>query len=163
MRTLLERLTIGGALLGGAVLMALVVLTVGSILGRWLFDAPLTGDVELMQLGCVVALAAALPYCQQRGGHVQVDFFTLRATRRTQRALDRSGAALAAVIYLLLGWRAAVALVDMRAAGETTMLLALPLWWAYLALVPALFLAAAVALLGAWAGPAGNADPAADI
>jgi TRAP-type C4-dicarboxylate transport system permease small subunit len=100
----------------------------------------------------VVALAAALPYAQQRSGHVMVDFFTLRARRSTQRALDRSGAALAAAVYLLLGWRTAVAVADMRAAGETTMLLALPLWWAYLALVPALLLASAVALHAAWAG-----------
>jgi TRAP-type C4-dicarboxylate transport system permease small subunit len=150
---LLDRLTLAFALAGGALLCALVLAVTASILGRWLFDTPLLGDVELMQLGCAVAIAAALPYCQWHGGHVMVNVFTQRAKPHTQRTLDRAGALAAAAIYLLLAWRAGVAVADLRASGETTMLLAIPLWWAYVALVPGLLLAAANALYAVVSGP----------
>lgn len=47
---------------------------------------------------------------------------------------------------LLLAWRAGVGVADMKAAGETTMLLAVPTWLTYLAMVPGLLLSALVAL-----------------
>ncbi|MFN7573270.1 MAG: TRAP transporter small permease [Betaproteobacteria bacterium] len=153
MRDALDRLSLAFALTGGVLLCVLVLAVTASILGRWLLDTPLLGDVELMQLGCAVAIAAALPYCQWRSSHVMVNVFTLHATPYTQRTLDRAGALAAAAIYLLLAWRAGVAVADLRASGETTMLLAMPLWWAYVALVPGLLLATANALYSAVTGP----------
>lgn len=149
MSRLLDRLSTAFALAGGAVLCALVLLATGSIVGRALFGTPLLGDFELMQLGIALAIALALPYCQWHGGHIVVDFFTLCASPRTRGGLDTAGAWLAGAIHLLLAWRVAVAVADLRASGETTMLLGLPLWLAYLALVPGLLLAAANAVFAA--------------
>ncbi len=126
-------------------LLAIVVLTGASVIGRWLMAAPILGDVELVQAGCAVAIALFLPYCQLHGGHLTVDFFTARATAGTQRGLDVLSHLASAAVFFVLAWRAAVALFDAQAAGETTMLLALPLWWPMLALVVGLAMAGAVA------------------
>jgi TRAP-type C4-dicarboxylate transport system permease small subunit len=146
MARLLERASVVLALVGGGVLVAAALLATVSILGRWLADAPIEGDIELMQVACAVTIALALPYCQWHAGHVTVDFFTQRAAAAARRGLDRAGHALSAVVMLLLAWRAGVGVADMRAAGETTMLLAVPTWLTYLAMVPGLLLAALVAL-----------------
>lgn len=135
-------LSVGFALAGGAVLVAMTLATTASILGRWLLSRPLPGDYELAQLGTAVAVAAFLPYCAIRGGHVLVDFLTARAPARVRAALDALGNAAIAAIGFLIAWRLAVGLVDLRAAGETTMVLAIPTWWAYAPM------AAAFALLG---------------
>jgi TRAP-type C4-dicarboxylate transport system permease small subunit len=50
----------------------------------------------------------------------------------------------------LLAARAGAGVADLRAAGETSMVLGLPLWLAYAAMVPSLALAALIALLDAW-------------
>ncbi len=155
---LLQRAADGLALLGGAALLAAALMTCVSIAGRALAGAPILGDVELMQIGCAVAIACCLPYCQIQAGHVKVDFFTQRASPATVRRLDRIGHALVAVLMLLLAWRAGVGVADMKAVGETTMLLGVPAWLAYLALVPGLLLTGLIALHAAAVG----ATPAAE-
>jgi len=142
----LERASVLLALVGALLLAAAATLTGISIVGRWLADAPIVGDIELMQIACAVAIALVLPYCQWQAGHVTVDFFTRRTPAKVRRALDRAGHAAAALVLALLAWRAGVGVVEMRAAGETTMLLGVPTWLSYLAMVPGLLLAALVAL-----------------
>jgi TRAP-type C4-dicarboxylate transport system permease small subunit len=152
MMSLLQRASEVLAVLGALVLLAVATVAGVSILGRWLFDTPITGDVELMQVACVVAIACFLPYCQWRGGHVRVEFFTQRIGPRQRGALDRLGQALLAAIMLLLAWRAGVGVAEMKANGETTMVLGFPAWLMYLALVPGLLLSAVVGLHAAVTG-----------
>jgi TRAP-type C4-dicarboxylate transport system permease small subunit len=137
------------ALAGGALLVALAGLTVASISGRWLASRPITGDVELVQLGVAAAIALFLPYCQLHRSHLIVDFFTARSSGPMQRRLDAVGSAVAGTVFLLLAWRAGAAVLDMRAAGETTMVLGVPLWLPYAAMVPGLALAGVTGVLAA--------------
>ncbi len=68
-------------------------LSVYSVVGRWLFDAPVLGDVEMVQMACALAIAACLPYAQMKNAHVIVDFFTANASvgvRRRSTASPRS-------------------------------------------------------------------------
>ena len=70
---------------GGLVLVAITLLSAYSITMRSLFDAPLLGDVELVQMGCGIAVVSFLPLCQLRRNNVIVDAFTLRASASTRR------------------------------------------------------------------------------
>lgn len=135
------------ALAGGLVLLLVTALTTASVVGRWLFAAPVLGDVELVQLGTASALALFLPYCQLHGSHLIVDIFTAHAPPALHRGLNRMVRVLAALTLAVLALRAAVGLADLYAAGETTMVLGWPLWLAYGALPPALALTAVIALL----------------
>jgi TRAP-type C4-dicarboxylate transport system permease small subunit len=117
-----------------------------SIAGRALFVKPIPGDVELTQVGIALAISLSLAWCQLRGGHIIVDFFTQRARARTRRTLDGIGALLLAVMCALLAWRTGVGAVASREAGETTFILALPMWGAYASLSPGLALSALIAL-----------------
>jgi TRAP-type C4-dicarboxylate transport system permease small subunit len=145
----LRALATGLALAGGALLVGLAGLAVASISGRWLASRPITGDVELVQLGVATAIALFLPLCQLHRSHLIVDFFTARSSGPMQRRLDAVGSAVAGAVFLLLAWRAGAAVLDMRAAGETTMVLGVPLWLPYAAMVPGLALAGVTGLLAA--------------
>jgi TRAP-type C4-dicarboxylate transport system permease small subunit len=141
------------ALGGGALLVAITGLSVTSIVGRTLLGTPLSGDFELVQVGCGVGIAAFLPYCQLRRGNIIVDFFTAGAPKRAQAALDALGALLVAGVMALLAWRTAVGMLSVKAAGEVTMIVGFPVWIGYGAIVPSLALAALVGLataLEAW-------------
>ncbi|HEU0204270.1 MAG TPA: TRAP transporter small permease [Burkholderiaceae bacterium] len=128
------------ALIGGVILAVIAAVATYSILARWLFAQPLIGDVELVQIGVTMAVALFLPWCQWRRGHILVDFFTSRASERTRARLDALGAFLLAAVFLLLAWRVAIGVADMKANGETSMLLGFPTWITYLLLVPCLIL-----------------------
>jgi TRAP-type C4-dicarboxylate transport system permease small subunit len=56
------------------------------------------------------------------------------------------------VLYWLLAWRTSVGAMSVREAGETTMIISLPMWWAYACLAPGLALAGWVALVQALSG-----------
>ena len=138
------------ALVGGAVLLLVAAVTVVSVGGRWLLSAPVLGDVELVQLGTAAALALFLPYCQLHGSHLIVDIFTARTATSAQRRLDRMAQGLAALVLGLLAARAGAGVLDLRAAGETSMVLGMPLWLAYAVMVPSLALASLIALARVW-------------
>jgi TRAP-type C4-dicarboxylate transport system permease small subunit len=142
----LDGLTRAFAFGGGAVLVALTGMSVVSIIGRALFGRPVPGDFELVQVGCGVAIAAFLPYCQLRRANIIVDFFTVRAGRRVQGRLDAFGAGLLALVMAALAWRTAVGTVAVRAGGEVSMIVGFPIWIGYAAIVPSLALATVVAL-----------------
>ena len=137
------------ALTGGLVASALAVLTVVSVLGRATVSQPIPGDVELMQMGIALCISLCLPWCQLHGANIIVDFFTERLPQRGSRALDGIGSLLLAVMCLLLSLRTAAGAMAVREAGETTMIIGLPMWWAYAMLAPGLAL---TALIAVWQG-----------
>ena len=141
------------AIVGSVVLVAMAVMSVASIAGRSLFGKPIPGDFELIQIGCAVCVAAFLPWCQMQGGNIIVDFFTVRASVRTQAWLDLFGALLLAAVMLLVAWRTAAGALTVEAAGETSMIMGFPSWIGYAFMVPGFALTALAALhtaYGAW-------------
>jgi len=152
----LGRIAAAFALLGGAVGCAVALLTVASIAGRSLASRPIAGDVELTQFGVALCISLCLPWCQLHGGNIIVDFFTQKAAPRTLRRLDGLGCLLVAVMMGLLAWRTAVGAVSVHGAGETTMILDLPMWISYAVLAPGLALAMLIALAQALAHLSGR-------
>jgi len=136
------------ALAGGAIFAALTLMSAASIIGR-LGGRPIQGDFELVQIGCAVAISFCLPYCQWRRGHIIVDFFTVRASPRTRGALDAFGALLLALTMALVAWRTGAGALAIKASGETSMIMGIPVWYAYALMTPAFALTAAAGLAAA--------------
>jgi TRAP-type C4-dicarboxylate transport system permease small subunit len=134
------------AFLGGAVLVAITLMSVTSIAGRALLGKPVPGDFELVQVASAVAIAAFLPYCQLRRGNIIVDFFTTRTSARTQAVLDAIGALLFSAVMALLAWRTTLGFMTVKASREVTMIVGFPVWVGYAAIVPSLVLATLVGL-----------------
>lgn len=131
---------------GGLVLLGLALMTVVSIVGRFLFSLPVPGDFELVEIGCAIAVFAFLPYCQLHHGNVVVDFFTLRASSRTRNRLDSICSLIFCLIAALLTWRISLGGYDMYRYGEQTMILGLSRWWGFIPIVASLALLTLVCL-----------------
>ena len=138
------------AVLGGAVLIAMAAMTVVSVIGRTFFDAPILGDVELVQLGLAVCVATFLPYTQFRSANIIVDFFTTKASARSQRWMDGMGCLLYAGMTALIAWRVYAGGVMSQENQEASMLMNLPLWIPYMLMVPGLVLCTLVGLYQAF-------------
>jgi TRAP-type C4-dicarboxylate transport system permease small subunit len=141
------------ALLGGLVLAGIALMTSWSAASGWLFNKPVPGDFELVEMLVAVSVFMFLPYCQLVGANVTADLFTAGAGPRTVAALELLGAVVALAFGLLLLWRMYEGLLDYRQYVETTTILKIPIWYAYipaLASLALLSLAAFLSMQDAW-------------
>jgi TRAP-type C4-dicarboxylate transport system permease small subunit len=146
------------ALAGGIVLLGVALMTSWSAASGWVFSRPLPGDVELTEMLVAVAAFAFLPYCQLTRANVSADIFTARAGPRTVALLALLSALIALGFSLLLTWRMYEGLLDYRKYVETTTILRIPIWYAYLPALASLVLLALACLASVreavrdWAG-----------
>lgn len=152
----LRRLTLWFALAGALVALAIGAMTTVSVIGRAFFKQPIPGDVEITQMGIALAISLGLPWCQLHGANIVVDFFTQNLSERRRRLLDAAGCVLLVLMYGVLAWRTGVGAVAVRQAQETTMIIGLPMWWAYASLAPGLALAGVLAAAQAWLHASGE-------
>ena len=142
----IERISLWFAFVGGVLLMLLAVMTVVSVIGRAVFGQPVPGDIEITQYVIAVAISAFFPYCLFSGGNLIVDFFTAKASEATRRVLDAIGALTLAFAMSLFAWRTVVGAISVKNAGETSMVISMPLWWTYALMAPCFVLATLAAL-----------------
>ncbi|UCH74856.1 MAG: TRAP transporter small permease [Rhodospirillales bacterium] len=133
-------------LVGGFLMAALTVMSVVSVLGRYLFSAPIPGDFELVTMGTAIAVFLFLPYCHLQNGNIVVDLFLSWAPRRARVFFDGMSGLLLAAISGVLSWRMVLGGLDMHRYGEVSYILALPIWPVFPFAVVALALLAASCL-----------------
>lgn len=133
---MMMRATRATAIAGGLVFVALVVMSIVSIVGRKLFSWPVPGDVELLQMCAAFASSAFFAYCHMIAGDVKVDFFTHNLSPRMVYRLDAFGSLLVGLFGALIAWRTAAGALALKEVGETSAVLALPVWIAQMLMVP---------------------------
>ena len=116
------------AICGGLVLVVIVLVNFISIAGRTMFGKPLTGDFELVEMGCAVAMFSFMPLCQFKNGNVTVDFITVNLSSKIKYSLNGLGAFLFFLVSSFFTWRMVYGALDMYKYNEETMLLQIPVW-----------------------------------
>ncbi len=104
----LENIARRWAYVGGAILVAMALVTVFSVIGRALLSiglGPIRGDFEMVEMGSAIAVFAFLPWCQLKRGHVTVDLVVERLGRRMKTFFGFLGDIALAVISGLILWR----------------------------------------------------------
>ena len=154
MRRWLEGIAAGWALLGGAVLIVIVLVTVANAAAFTLDRVvqPFGGTVgglpgyeDFVRLAISSAGLMLFPYCQVRRGHISIDVFTASLPRRLQDALARLAVAGIAALAVFLAWWMLLGLLETRADGALSRVLGWPEWPFFLPGVASLVLWAAVA------------------
>lgn len=131
-RRALGRASEAAALAGGLALAGAALFTVGAVLAD-AAGAPVLGDSEVVELLVGGSVAAFLPLCQMRGGHIAITLFTDRAPAVLRRMLDLAAAVLTLAVAAVLTWRMIEGGLGAAAAGRVSMFLELPAWWGYAA------------------------------
>ncbi len=139
------------AISGGVLFIALIAMSLVSIIGRKLGFGSVNGDIELMQAGTAVAATAFLPYCTLLGEHIKVDFFTENMRDSLKRPIDGVAEVLFAIVSSILAWRTVLSAIATYESQEVTTLVSLPLWIPTALLVPGLVLMAVCAIYRAYA------------
>jgi TRAP-type C4-dicarboxylate transport system permease small subunit len=140
----LERLCSAVAMFGGITLLFIMLISSVSVIGRnipqllnlvgfKLSPMSIPGDIEIVQLGCAVAIFAFLPYCQIKRANVFVDFFTGWMSPRSRGVLDTAANLLFLAITTTIAWQLGHGTADKFATKDTTMVLRIPEAWPYAA------------------------------
>jgi len=140
------------AILAGVLLTVITLMTCVSLIGRNTVGVTLVGDFELTGVAAGAAIAMFLPWCQVRRGNIIVDFFTAKASARTNAMLDRFGAFLLGAAMALLAWRASLGGLNAWNNNSGTMMIGFPEWIVYAAMVPPLALTALIGVAQAVRG-----------
>ena len=154
----LEALAKACAVLAGALLTVITLMTCASLIGRNTVGITLAGDFELTGVVAGAAIALFLPWCQLKRGNIIVDFFTSSASARTNAWFDRFGALLLALSIGLMAWRSVLGGLNAYNTHSGTMMLGFPEWVVYACIVPPLAL---TALIGLWQAAFGFGEKAA--
>ncbi|MFO1279589.1 MAG: TRAP transporter small permease [Burkholderiaceae bacterium] len=149
---MLESLAKASAILAGLLMTVITLMTCVSLIGRNTTGATLAGDFELTGVAAGAAIALFMPWCQLRRGNIIVDFFTAKASERTNAALDRLGALLLGLVFALLAWRTTLGGLNAYSSQSGTMMLGFPEWVVYAAMVPPFILTTVIALYQAATG-----------
>ncbi|MBI3372984.1 MAG: TRAP transporter small permease [Betaproteobacteria bacterium] len=116
-----------------AALAALVVVTAVDVAGRYLFNKPLFGAVELSEFLLVFIGFGGLAYAELRDAHITVDFFVTVLPRRVQALLESMAALLGSLFWGFVAWRALDHGEQILEAAEVSINLAVPTYPFYLA------------------------------
>lgn len=159
------------AILGGMVLLALIIITCLSVIGRTLNSighsdfiqanlsflegflkafSPINGDYELVEAGVAIAIFMFLPWCQLKRGHAKVELLTSLLPWKLDRILALLWEVLFTLVMILIAWRIYEGMNSKIRNGETTFLLQMPVWWAYLVCTVTAILASFISAVSAW-------------
>ena len=131
---LVEGLAKWTAIAGGLVLIATVIMVVVSIIGRALLFLglrPIAGDYELVSVGMGFAVFAFMPWTHLKRGHALVALVTDGFGARFNAWILVVTDLMMLVAAAFIAWRLYYGTMDKFASSETTLLLRLPLSWAY--------------------------------
>lgn len=113
---------------GGIVILIMMFVDVVDVVLRYVFNAPLSGSYELIQLGMVLVVYCGLAWCGLVGGHVAINFVGPLLDRRSMRGLNALIHGLGAVLLAVIAWRSGGEAMTYFATGETTNLLKAPMY-----------------------------------
>jgi TRAP-type C4-dicarboxylate transport system permease small subunit len=137
------------AVVASVALVAMMLLTVADVVGRYCFNRPIRGVWEIVGLTMVLAGTWGWGYCQMQKGHVRVDIILGRFPRKIQTIIQIVAYLIGFVVFSLMSWRAFLLAADYLTRGRAgvTDILEIPYYPIWLALVIGAGLLALTALI----------------
>lgn len=89
----------------GVMLMALMLITCVDVVGRYVFNNPIPGAIELTQFGMAMLVFAIMPVVTWRGGHIVVDLLDRYLSSKVLKALGLLSVVTIAVSFYFIGVR----------------------------------------------------------
>ena len=112
--------------LGAFALLAMMVLTVVDVAGRYLFKAPLLGAYELTEFLVLILIYAFLGYAQSKKRHVCVEIVMDSAPKRVRRIVALVNHLLCLGLFVLMAYMGLKKALDLFQVGEVSPNLVIP-------------------------------------
>ena len=107
-------------------LIGIVLITCVDVFGRYCLNKPLLGGFELLELSMAVLGGFAMLYTTIQRGHISVDLFLVKFSKRAQLIIDIFGSLIGFGIWGIIGYQVYLLGLHSLKAGDTTGDLGLP-------------------------------------
>ena len=114
------------AYLGSYVLFGMMLLTTCDVIGRYLFNLPITGAYEITEAMMVTMVFFFLGYAQAEKSHVAVDLVVKLLPQKLRVLIDMATHILSFLMILLVGWMSIVRWLELMQIKEHTPILFIP-------------------------------------
>jgi TRAP-type C4-dicarboxylate transport system permease small subunit len=135
---------------GGIVIFLLVLLATTNILGRWLFDAPISGYIDWVEQSMAFFAFLGLAYTQREGGHIRMDIVVSRLRGRWLWLSELVSTLLMLIVSLVLIYGSWLHFYRAWDLGDSSLDINLPTWPAKLVVPVALSVLVLRLLLQLW-------------
>jgi len=115
-------------LIAALFILGLMLLGVAQVLGRTLFNLPVTGYIDLVEISISTFAFLGIAYCQRLGGHVRMELFLKMAKGRLQFAMEIAGTLIGMFIIGVLIWFSFEHFLRAYQLGDSTIDVELPVW-----------------------------------
>ena len=97
----------------------MIILTVTDVILRS-FRKPIIGTYELVALSGAVIIGFSIPFTSWVKGHVYVDFFILKLSRKGRKIFNLVTKCMGIGLFLIIGWNLLILGMDLYKSGEVT-------------------------------------------
>jgi len=112
--------------LAAATLAAMMFLMAADVIGRYFFNAPISGGLELIEYMMAIIVPLSVAYCALQGAHVSVELLVDRLPRTTQRILRVFTGGLGIIFVGLISWQNFLYIGEMYRSHMTSAVLRIP-------------------------------------
>ena len=116
--------------LGMIFLIGLMAMVVFEVVARYVFNRPMHGYIDIMEMMMVLLVFLTLAYCQREGGHIRMEIFMTRVLRggRRYHLVEFFHLLISLAGFGIIALFAVVETLHAREVGDSTMTIYLPTW-----------------------------------
>ena len=111
---------------GGFILLCMMLLTVCDVIGRYIFNSPITGGYEVTETMMVTVVFFFIAFTQAEKGHIAVDLVVIRLPDKIRVLIEVITHLLSLCIFLLIVWMNIRRWLELMARNEHTPIIHLP-------------------------------------
>ena len=112
--------------LGAFSLFTMMGLTTVDVVGRYLFNRPITGVFELTEYLVLILIFSFIGYTQSQKGHVAVDILLPLLPAKLKKLIDVANHLVCLALMGLITWMGVAKALELRAVGEASPNLHIP-------------------------------------
>ena len=94
-----------------------------------LFGRPLVGAYDIVRIAGAITIACGLPYTTAVKGHVAIEYFFHKLSRRGRVVIDSLVRTACIVLFGFLSWQSVRYGLALKQSGQVTMTLQIPVFW----------------------------------
>lgn len=137
-------------LLGGFIIFLLVFLATANVLGRWLFNMPISGYIDWVEQSMAFMAFLGIAYTKREGGHIRMDIVVSHLKGRALWLLELFSSVVMLIVTLVLIYGSYVHFLRAYTLGDSSLDIDLPTWPSKLVVTFALTVLAIRILLQIW-------------
>lgn len=113
---------------GSGLLSVIMFLVTLDVTGRYLFNSPLLGSLEITQFLLAGAVLLGLAYTQDLHGNVDLELIYNRFPKRTQKTLDILSPIIGICLFTIVTWESGINAIEGWQKNLTSDVLRIPAW-----------------------------------